>query len=72
MPRVIIQTTIGHDLEQKRELVRQITELMVNVFRSDRDNVTVYIQEVPPENAARGGVLVIDGGARKKGQAPAG
>ncbi len=66
MPPEIIQATQGRTVEQKRELVRRITDAMVEVYASDRDNVTVFIEEVPPENAARGGLLVLDGGGRRK------
>jgi 4-oxalocrotonate tautomerase len=66
MPRVIIQATVGRSVEQKRELVRRLTDLMVEVFSADRDNVTVFIEEAQPENAARGGLLVLDGGGRSK------
>jgi 4-oxalocrotonate tautomerase len=60
MPRLIVQQIEGRTVEQKRELARRLTEVAVDVLNVDPETVTVFIEEVPPENFARGGVLALD------------
>ena len=60
MPRLIVQQIEGRTVEQKRELARRLTETVVDILRVDPETVTVFIEEVPPENFARAGVLAAD------------
>jgi 4-oxalocrotonate tautomerase len=60
MPRVIVQQIQGWSVEQKRELARRLTDVCVDVLKVDPETVPVFIEEVPPENFARGGTLAID------------
>ncbi len=60
MPRLIIQAIAGRSVEQKRELARRMTDLVVEVWGVDPEIVTVRIEEVPAENFARAGVLAVD------------
>jgi 4-oxalocrotonate tautomerase len=60
MPRIIVQSIVGRTVEQKRELVRRMTEVVVDVYEVAPETVTIYIEEVPPENFARRGVLALD------------
>ena len=60
MPRLIIQSLAGRSVEQKRELTRRLSEVVVDVYKVDPQTVTIYIEEVPPENFARGGLLALD------------
>lgn len=60
MPRVIVQTVEGRTLDQKRELVRRMTDDIVEVFGVQPEVVSILIQEAPPENTAKGGRLRID------------
>jgi 4-oxalocrotonate tautomerase len=60
MPRIIIQAITGRTVEQKRELARRITDTVVEVLAVDPDTVTIRIEEVPPENFARAGLLAAD------------
>ena len=60
MPRIIIQAFAGRSLEQKRELVRRITEVTVEVFKVTPDTVTIRIEEGDKENFAKAGVLASD------------
>jgi 4-oxalocrotonate tautomerase len=62
MPRIIIQAFSGRTIEQKRELVRRITDAVVEVFEVDPEIVTIRIEEGEQENFAKGGVLAIDRG----------
>jgi 4-oxalocrotonate tautomerase len=60
MPRIIVQAISGRTTEQKRELARRLTEAVVDVWGVEPEIVTVRIEEVPPENFARAGVLAAD------------
>jgi 4-oxalocrotonate tautomerase len=60
MPRLIVQSLAGRSVEQKRELARRLSEVVVDVYKVDPQTVTIYIEEVPPENFARGGLLALD------------
>jgi 4-oxalocrotonate tautomerase family enzyme len=50
----------GATPKQERELERRLTEVAVDVPGVDPITVTVFIEEVPPENFARGGTLAPD------------
>jgi 4-oxalocrotonate tautomerase len=60
MPRIIVQSIAGRSVEQKRELARRLSDFVVDVYKVDPQTVTVFIEEVPPENFARGGLLAAD------------
>jgi 4-oxalocrotonate tautomerase len=60
VPRLIVQQIEGRTIEQKRELARRLTDVAVDVLGVDPETVTVFIEEVPVENFARGGVLAAD------------
>jgi 4-oxalocrotonate tautomerase len=60
MPRIIVQSIAGRSVEQKRELARRLTEVVIDVYRVEPSTVTIFIEEVPPENFARSGVLAVD------------
>jgi 4-oxalocrotonate tautomerase len=62
VPRIIIQAFKGRTLEQKRELVRRITEVTVEVFEVAPETVTIRIEEGDKENFAKAGVLASDRG----------
>lgn len=71
MPRIIVQAVRGHTVEQKRELARRLTEVVVEVFRTDPDTVTLRIEEVGPEDFARAGMLALDRPTSPPQQPPA-
>ncbi len=60
MPVVTVQMWTGRTVEQKRKLTKAITEAMIEHADAKPDGLHVVIQEVPPENWARAGVLGID------------
>ena len=60
MPRIIVQSIEGRSVELKRELARRLTDVVIELYRVDPETVTVYIEEVPPENFARAGTLALD------------
>ena len=57
MPEVYVHAVEGRSLDQKRALVRDITEAVVKHFNVSADAVMVQIVESSKENKAKGGVL---------------
>ena len=57
MPEVFVYAVEGRSLEQKRALVKDITEAVVKNFKVGADAVMVQIVESAKENKAKGGVL---------------
>lgn len=60
MPVVTVQLFEGRTLEQKRKLVRAITDAMVEHAGARPDALHVILQEIPKENWGRAGVLGVD------------
>jgi len=60
MPVVTVQLWPGRTVEQKRRLVKAITEAMVEHADAKPDGLHVIIQEVPKDSWGRAGVLGID------------
>jgi 4-oxalocrotonate tautomerase len=60
MPNVFIEMLEGRTVEQKRELVEKITEVIVNILKVDPSIVNVRILNVKRDDLARGGKLFID------------
>jgi 4-oxalocrotonate tautomerase len=60
MPVVTVQLWEGRTLEQKRALVKAITQAMVEHAGAKPDALHVILEEVPPENWGRAGVLGVD------------
>ena len=66
MPEIYIHLVEGRTIEQKRGLVRDITDAMVKHIGSEPATVMVQIVETPPHNKAKGGVLFSDRPQQKK------
>ena len=60
MPLVTVKTKEGKTLEQKRALVKEITESVVKNFKADPESVVVDIIEYSGESLAKGGKLFAD------------
>jgi 4-oxalocrotonate tautomerase len=60
MPEVYVHAVEGRTLEQKRALVRDITDAVVRHFQVEPAAVMVQIVESPRHNKAKGGVLFSD------------
>jgi 4-oxalocrotonate tautomerase len=57
MPEIIVYAVEGRSLEQKKGLVRDITQAVVKNFAVEADAVTVQIVEALKTDKAKGGVL---------------
>lgn len=62
MPEVMVYAVQGRSIEQKRALVKDITDAVVKNFGAPTEQVTVQIVECPPTDKAKGGVLFSDRG----------
>lgn len=60
MPEVIVNMMEGRTLDQKRELVRRLTEVVVEVCKTDPDAVLITILESKREHKAKAGQLFSD------------
>ena len=60
MPLVIVKMLEGRSVEQKRLLVRDITDLVVKHTGTTEEQVDVIIEDYPRENWAKAGVLFSD------------
>jgi 4-oxalocrotonate tautomerase len=60
MPVVTVEIWEGRTLEQKRRLVRAITDAMVEHADARPDALHVILHEVSRENWAKAGVLGVD------------
>jgi 4-oxalocrotonate tautomerase len=57
MPVVRIEMYDGRSLEQKRQLVKEVTDVVARVTGNTPEGVHVIIEEVKRENWAIGGLL---------------
>jgi 4-oxalocrotonate tautomerase len=60
MPEIYVHAIEGRTLEQKRALVKDITEAVVRHFNVKADAVMVQIMESPKDLKAKGGFLFSD------------
>ena len=60
MPLIIIEADEGRTVEQKRGLVKDITEAVCRNFNVSPEAVSILMHEGKKENRARGGKLAID------------
>ena len=60
MPLVTVKTVEGKTVEQKRVLVKDITDAVVKHFKVEPDSVIVDIVLITKDNLSKGGQLFID------------
>ena len=60
MPEVYVHAVKGRTLEQKKALMKDITDAVVKNFNTTPDNVTISIIETEPTSKSKGGVLFSD------------
>ena len=57
MPEVVVFAIEGRSLEQKRALVKDITDAVVKNYAVDPGAVTISLMDTPKNSKAKGGVL---------------
>jgi len=60
MPLITVKAIEGRTVEQKRGLVKDITEAVIKNFDVKADQVTIDIVDYSRENLAKAGQLFID------------
>ena len=60
MPMIIVKMIEGRTIEQKRQLVREITDVVARVAGISEDQVDVIIEDYPKHDWAKAGVLFSD------------
>jgi len=60
MPEIYIHAVEGRTIEQKRNLVKDVTDAVVKHFKVPADAVMVEIVESSKSSKAKGGVLFSD------------
>jgi 4-oxalocrotonate tautomerase len=58
MPFINVKMLEGRTPEQKKELVKAITDVMVNVCNAKADSTMVVIEDIPRDHWAKGGILL--------------
>lgn len=56
MPEIVVYAAEGRSVEQKKKLLKAITQAVVDSFEIDSDVVTVSIIETPKHHKSKGGV----------------
>jgi 4-oxalocrotonate tautomerase len=65
MPFITVQLIEGRSVEQKHELIKEISEAAIRVLDADPDNVRIVINEVTADDWGVGGVPVAVSRAKK-------
>lgn len=60
MPIVTIKIAKGRTLDQKRELVRSVTDAITDAIQVSPDKVWIHIDEFEKDNFATNGQLMAD------------
>ncbi|CVK19703.1 MULTISPECIES: 2-hydroxymuconate tautomerase [Sporomusa] len=60
MPIVQIDLIEGRSLEQKREMVKKVTEAIVETAKCPPEAVTIVVREASPQHIGKAGKLVSD------------
>ena len=60
MPVITMEFLKGRTIEQKREMVRKVTDAVVETLQTTPDAVQIIIHEVEPTEIAKGGFLYHD------------
>jgi len=69
MPVVIINMLEGRSSKMKRDLIKRVTDAIVESLKVKPDSVRVIINEVPKENFAVAGLPIEEYRARQNGLA---
>jgi 4-oxalocrotonate tautomerase len=60
MPEIYVYAVEGRTIDQKRSLVKDITDAVVRNFKVPPEAVMVQIMESPKDSKAKGGFLFSD------------
>jgi 4-oxalocrotonate tautomerase len=60
MPILQVEILKGRTLEQKREMVKKVTDAVTETLDCPKEAVSIIIREMELENFAKAGVLKVD------------
>ena len=60
MPILQVEILKGRTVEQKREMVRKVTDAITETLNCPKEAVSIIIREMEWENYAKAGVLKVD------------
>ncbi len=60
MPNVVIDFLDGRSVEQKREMVKRVTDAIVETLHCPPEAVQIIMHEISTDQIAHGGVLRCD------------
>ncbi len=60
MPTVIVKMFEGRSLDQKRALVKKVTQAVSETVNAKEESIIVMIEEMKKENYSSGGILSAD------------
>ena len=60
MPTIDINMMPGRTIDQKRNLVREVTRIVCETINTTPDRVKISLSEMNPENYAVSGKLLVD------------
>jgi len=60
MPILQVEMLKGRTLDQKREMVSKVTDVISETLQCSREAVIIIIREMEPENLSKAGVLKAD------------
>jgi 4-oxalocrotonate tautomerase len=60
MPHVLIFMRQGRTVEQKREMVKGLTEVLVRTIAAKPEQVSIVVNELSDQNLASNGLLLAD------------
>jgi len=60
MPIITIEAFAGRTVEQKRALVKDITDAVTKNYKVTPDAVTIILHDLKPEDLAKAGKLKLD------------
>ncbi|WP_411345678.1 tautomerase family protein [Paenibacillus sp. WLX1005] len=66
MPFITIKVLEGRSVEQKRELVQKMSDLVSDVLELDKEKIFIFFEDLPQHNYGRNGELFSDSIAAKQ------
>ncbi|TDF91040.1 2-hydroxymuconate tautomerase [Paenibacillus piri] len=60
MPFITIKVMEGKTVEQKREMVDKVTELVSNTWSTPKDRIFIFFEDLRKEDYGKQGMLFID------------
>ena len=58
MPTVMIYWSPGRNIKQKKRVIEEITEVLVEHGSARREDVLIIFQDIQPGDAGRGGTVI--------------